>query len=75
MRILTNVNIDWLRWRWHALALSWLIILGGVALMATRGVPLGIDFAGGTLLVVEFDQQVTVEQVRSAVAARPTAAS
>ena len=24
MRILTNVNIDWLRWRWHALALSWL---------------------------------------------------
>ena len=30
MRILTNVNIDWLRWRWHTLALSWLIILGGV---------------------------------------------
>ena len=52
MRILTNVNVDWLRWRWHALALSWLIILSGLGLMATRGLPLGIDFSGGTLVVL-----------------------
>jgi preprotein translocase subunit SecF len=71
MRILTNVNIDWLRWRWHALALSWLIILGGVGVMMTRGVPLGIDFSGGTMLVVEFAEPVTVEQVRNAVSALP----
>jgi preprotein translocase subunit SecF len=71
MRILTNVNIDWLRWRWHALALSWLIILGGLGLMATRGVPLGIDFSGGTLVVVEFAQPVTEEAVRNALAALP----
>ena len=51
MRILTNVNINFLRWRWHALALSWLIILAGVGLMACRGLPLGIDFSGGTLVV------------------------
>jgi preprotein translocase subunit SecF len=71
MRILTNVNIDWLRWRWHALALSWLIILGGVGVMITRGVPLGIDFSGGTMLVIEFAQPVTVEQVRNAVSSLP----
>jgi preprotein translocase subunit SecF len=71
MRILTNVNIDWLRWRWHALALSWLIILGGVGVMAMRGVPLGIDFAGGTNVVVKFEQAVTEEQVRQAVAGMP----
>ena len=71
MRILTNVNIDWLRWRWHTLALSWLIILGGIGLMATRGVPLGIDFAGGTMVVVEFAQPVTVEQVRNALSSLP----
>lgn len=71
MRILTNVNIDWLRWRWHTLALSWLIILTGVWLMATRGVPLGIDFSGGTLVVVEFQQPVTEEAVRSALNSIP----
>jgi preprotein translocase subunit SecF len=71
MRILTNVNVDWLRWRWHALALSWLIILSGLYLMTTRGVPLGIDFTGGTLVVVEFDQPVTEEAVRNALAGVP----
>jgi preprotein translocase subunit SecF len=68
MRILTDVNIDWLRWRWHALALSWLIILGGAYLVITRGLPLGIDFAGGTNVVVKFEQLVTEDQVRQAIA-------
>ena len=67
MRILTNVNVDWLRWRWHALVLSWLVILAGVGLMATRGLPLGIDFSGGTLVVVKFEQAVTEDAIRSAI--------
>jgi preprotein translocase subunit SecF len=66
MRILTDVNINWLRWRWHTLALSWLIILAGAGMVATRGLPLGIDFSGGTLVVVRFSQPVTEEQVRNA---------
>jgi preprotein translocase subunit SecF len=69
MRILTNVNINWLRWRWHTLALSWLIILAGVGVMVTRGLPLGIDFSGGTLVVVRFQQPVAIEQVRGALSA------
>jgi preprotein translocase subunit SecF len=71
MRILTNVNIDWLRWRWQALALSWLIILSGVGLIATRGLPLGIDFSGGTLIVLQFEKPVTEEIVRNALADIP----
>ena len=71
MRILTNVNIDWLRWRWHALAVSWLVILAGVFVMATRGVPLGIDFSGGTLVVVRFEQPVGDQAVRDALAGIP----
>jgi preprotein translocase subunit SecF len=67
MRILTDVNIDWLRWRWHALALSWLIILGGAYVVVTRGLPLGIDFAGGTNVVVKFEQPMTADQVRQAI--------
>lgn len=68
MRILTDVNIDWLRWRWHALALSWLIILSGAYIVVTRGLPLGIDFSGGTNVVVKFEQAVTEDQVRRAIA-------
>jgi preprotein translocase subunit SecF len=68
MRILTDVNVDWLRWRWHALALSWLIILSGAYLVATRGLPLGIDFSGGTNVVVKFEQAVTADQLRRAIA-------
>lgn len=67
MRILTNVNIDWLRWRWHSLVLSWLVILAGVFLMSTRGLPLGIDFSGGTLIVVRFQQAVSEEAIRNAI--------
>jgi len=67
MRILTNVNIDWLRWRWHTLALSWIVILAGVGLVVARGLPLGIDFSGGTIVVLKFEQPVTEEGVRRAV--------
>jgi preprotein translocase subunit SecF len=71
MRILTNVDIDWLRWRWYALAMSWLIILSGVYVMATRGVPLGIDFSGGTLVIVQFERPVGEEVVRRALEGIP----
>ncbi len=71
MRILTNVNIDWLRWRWQALAVSWLIILTGVGLIATRGLPLGIDFSGGTLMVLQFEKPVTEEAMRPPLASVP----
>jgi preprotein translocase subunit SecF len=71
MQIFTNANYNFIRWRWHALALSAAIIIGGVGLMVTRGLPLGIDFSGGTMLVVEFDQAATLDQVRSAISSLP----
>jgi preprotein translocase subunit SecF len=67
MRILTNVNVDWLRWRWHSLVVSWLLILAGGGLIATRGLPLGIDFSGGTLIVVRFAQPVSEDAIRDAI--------
>ena len=29
MRIFTNANFDFIRWRWHAIALSAVVILAG----------------------------------------------
>jgi preprotein translocase subunit SecF len=71
MQILTKTNIDFLRWRWHAIALSALVIAAGLALIFTRGLPLGIDFSGGTIVVIRFERPVTEEAVRAALASVP----
>jgi preprotein translocase subunit SecF len=71
MQIFHNPNYNFIRWRWHAIALSLAIIIAGAAIMATRGMPLGIDFSGGTMVRVQFEQQVTEDQVRQALASLP----
>jgi preprotein translocase subunit SecF len=71
MQMFANSNFNFIRWRWHALALSALVVIAGVVLIAMRGLPLGIDFSGGTLIVVQFERDTTEEQVRSAVASLP----
>ena len=69
MAIFDNANFDFIKWRWHAIALSTLIVLAGIGYVATKGIPLGIDFSGGTIVVVKFEQTVSVDQVRAALAA------
>jgi preprotein translocase subunit SecF len=71
MDFLTNSNFNFIKWRWHAIALSVAVILAGAAMMATRGLPLGIDFSGGTLVVVKFPQAVEEDAVRNALTAIP----
>jgi protein-export membrane protein SecD/preprotein translocase SecF subunit len=67
-----NARANFTRWRGHAVIVSLIITFAGMAAVVARGVPLGIDFAGGTLVVVEFTQEdVTEEQVREAVSALP----
>src|SRR5688500_12746233 len=71
MDFLTNSNFNFIKWRWHAIGLSVAVILAGVAMMATRGLPLGIDFSGGTLVVVKFQQAVQEDAVRNALNSIP----
>jgi SecD/SecF fusion protein len=71
-RLLGNARVNFTRWRWHALALSLAIVGAGVATVVTSGVRLGIDFAGGTLVVAEFERDGTSEeQVRAALSDLP----
>jgi preprotein translocase subunit SecF len=64
----TNTTYNFTRWRWHAIGLSLVVILAGFAVIVQRGgLPVGIDFSGGTIVVVKFDQAVTEDQVRGAV--------
>jgi preprotein translocase subunit SecF len=66
MHIFTNPNYNFLRWRWYAVALSWVVIIAGLATTYTRGLPKGIEFAGGTSVIMQFDQTPSVEAVRDA---------
>jgi preprotein translocase subunit SecF len=69
MQLFRNTNFDFLRWRWHAVALSAVVILAGVGVIATKGMPLGIEFEGGTSVVAEFETTPSVEAVRNALVA------
>jgi preprotein translocase subunit SecF len=72
MDLFKKTNFDFLRWKWPASALSLVVILAGVgATIAQGGLPLGIDFSGGTIVIVEFDQDVGEDTVRDAIAGLP----
>jgi preprotein translocase subunit SecF len=68
MRIFVNANYNFIKWRWHALILSLVLIWAGVASLYFKGgVPLGIEFTGGTAIVLKFEQPVGEDVVRKAV--------
>jgi preprotein translocase subunit SecF len=66
MHIFKNTTFDFLRWRWHAAVLSVLVISAGIFVIVTRGIPLGVEFSGGTNLIIRFSAPVTEEQIRRA---------
>jgi preprotein translocase subunit SecF len=68
MHIFKHANFDFLRWRWQAIAFSWVIILAGVFTIWTKGIPKGVEFAGGTVVIVQFDQPTSEQQVRATTA-------
>ena len=67
MHIFKDTKFDFLRWRVHAIVLSWIVIIAGAFVFATRGIPLGIEFAGGTSVIEKFEQPVSIQQVRQAI--------
>ena len=70
--LLAGTRIAFTRWGRQALIASTVVIVAGGAAMATRGLPLGIDFAGGTAAIVEFAaSSVTEDEIRRAVAPLP----
>ncbi|MFT6599839.1 MAG: preprotein translocase subunit SecF [Alloalcanivorax sp.] len=50
--------------------LSIALVVISIALLATRGLNLGLDFTGGTSVVVKSEQDLDLDQVRGAVAER-----
>ncbi|HEY0787082.1 MAG TPA: hypothetical protein VGE86_00460 [Thermoanaerobaculia bacterium] len=68
MEFFVNPKINFLKWRFHALAFSLTFIAIGAGLLATRGLNLGIDFAGGANVILRFQQAPPISQLRAIVA-------
>jgi preprotein translocase subunit SecF len=71
MNLFTNTNYNFTKWRWHALAISAIVVVLGLVQIARNGLPLGIDFSGGTIVVLKFQQPVSEEAVRTALSTLP----
>ena len=61
-------NFAFLAKRKSAYIFSSILIVLGIASLATRGLNEGVDFKGGRTFVVRFDQDVVTQEVRSSLA-------
>jgi len=65
MRFLSKTDIDFLKYRTMGVALSGLLIAASVVSIALHGgLRYGIDFAGGTQVIVLFDQRPDLDSLR-----------
>ena len=68
MRIFENTSYDFLgkRKKFYILSASF-ILIGMVTLIFIKGLPLGIDFQGGTELQIRFQRDVVISDLRSSI--------
>ena len=66
MELFKRTNIDFMRIRWPAIWLSMLVNLIGIGSMIFHGFNFGLDFTGGTVVEVGYEQPADLVQVRAA---------
>ncbi len=67
MELFREVKVDWLGRKWYFLAFSLIFSVAGVASMLFwHGIPLGVDFRGGTQVTVHFNATPNEDHIRAA---------
>jgi preprotein translocase subunit SecF len=67
VELFRNTNINFLGWKWYFLAFSLIFSVAGIiSMFFWHGLPLGVDFKGGTLVRVKFAQPPDENQIRAA---------
>ncbi len=65
MRFFQKTNIDFVGFRYKAFILSAVVIAAGlVSMIAKGGLKLGVDFVGGTIIQMRFDEPVPIADMR-----------
>lgn len=68
MELFRNANIDWLGRKWYFLGFSLIFSVAGIfSMLFWHHIRLGIDFRGGTLVYLKFDQNPDVDRLRKAI--------
>lgn len=62
--IRSNTHIDFIGKRKIAMSISGILLLLSISLLIFKGLNFGIDFTGGTLVEIKFDQPPAVTEVR-----------
>ncbi len=63
-----NTNINFLRWRNVAILISLMMMAASIATIAVKGINFGVDFEGGQLVRIEFQQPPQLDQLRDEMA-------
>lgn len=65
-----NTNIKFLRWRVPVFSISVLLMIASIALVATKGLNLGVDFVGGQMIRMTFveSSEAPVAELRQEIA-------
>ena len=67
MEFFRNPNIRFLKYKWYFLAFSLVFSIAGIlSMLFWHGVPLGVDFRGGTLVYVKFTHPPNDNAIRGA---------
>ncbi len=67
MELFRNPNIDFLGKKWYFLAFSLVFSVAGMlSMLFWHGIPLGVDFRGGTLVYVKFSHPPNNDAIRAA---------
>ena len=68
MELFRGVNVDWLGKKWYFLAFSLIFSVSGVlSILFWHHINLGVDFRGGTLVYVQFEQPPNLDRIRGAI--------
>jgi preprotein translocase subunit SecF len=68
VELFREVKIDWLGKKWYFLGFSLIFSVAGLlSLFFWHGLPLDVDFKGGTVVQVKFDQTPNTSRIREAV--------